>query len=206
METKILLLLKKKIDFELKKRYHISNIPFDVISKHILIHLDSTSIVSFLYVMKSSYENESDYKYHIFLNFIIVSLYDSIYQYANFMFTTCRDTSIRHIFSHWTPFSKRNIRPIATLMWSKHESYTSVDINHNIVKRYAKNLVKRQILQCRLSIHEQTLLNNFYTFRLNDLKFQQYNIKINPLCIVVADPFKCIFSNEHISLSKITNL
>lgn len=205
METQKILLLRRKLDFDLKKRYHISYIPFHIITEHVFIYLDHISIMSFLYVMQSFYKTESDFTYHAFLNFMIASVYESINQYANHMFTSCRHASIRHIFAHWTPFSKKTIQPIATLTWSEFYPHTSVYVKHNILKRHAKTLVNKGVLQCRLCIHEQTTDNSFYTKNIN-LRFQNYRIQYSPVCVMVADPFRCIYSREHICLSKILKI
>lgn len=202
METRKLILLKKKINFELSKKFHISNIPFHVITDYVFVHLDHISIVSFLYVMKSFYKNECDFTYHIILNLMISSLYDSINQYANHMFTSCRHSSIRHIFAHWTPFAKKTIQPLATLTWSDFYPHTNIFIKHNVLKRQAKNIIRKKLLQARLCIHEQTTDKNFYTMEVNP-GFHQYRIQNTPLCVMVADCNHYIYSGELISLSKI---
>lgn len=200
METRILILLKKKIDFELSKKFHISKIPFHIITEYVFIHLDHISILSFLYVMKQFYHKECDFAYQAILNFMIGSLYDSIHRYAHHMFTSCRHSSIQHIFLHWSPFSTKTIQPIATLTWSEFYPHSNIFIKHKVLQKQAKNLVKKKLLQSRLCIHEQTTDRNFYTTKLNP-RFSQYRIQNNPSYIMLADCYTCIYSGEWISLS-----
>lgn len=194
MKTRMLLLLKKKIDFELQKKFHISQLPFDLITNHILIYLDYTDIILFLYVIRLCYKNEPDFMYQVKLQFMIASLHQTINDYAKFMFTTCRISTIRHIIGHWSPFSEdKNIQPIATLTWSDY-GLPNIFIEDYLLEQHASYLVNKNLLQSRLSIHEETFFKHSYTFQLQQNR-QKIFLYENPQCIIVADPFRCVYYN-----------
>jgi hypothetical protein len=200
LPTEELLLLKKTIECELRQRYNITMIPFDIIVDKIFSYLDWNTRISFMYSTYRYYNSESTFLLQLQCNFMLGSIYMSINEYSTYMFTTCRCPSVYHIFLHWTPFSRFNHEPVATLCWSYDYPQSQLHYNHSTLEAHAFELVRKNILQGRLCVHSEskyfcndTICRNFY--------FKTNFIQAGPVCVFTADPYRVNVERTCVTLS-----
>ena len=115
----------------------------------------------------------------------------SIHDYSIHMYSTCRFPCTHQIFSHWSPYSRKKVAPIASLSWNTKYPYTSIYYNENEIQKQALSLVNKNCLQARLSVHNElneTVSNYFYVTRIR-----------KPRCVIESIPLHTIVvdANEH---------
>ena len=199
MKTSELIQLRKRIDYELYHRYHISLLPFHIIATHILSRLDWYTRIMFLYTVQVYFKNDAEFLHHFKSNFLMGSIHDAIQHYSQHFFITCRFPSTQHIFSHWSPFSRSRSLPLATLHWIPMHPFIQLTINDRIITRHVAYLMKRKIGQARLSVHEECHVQSMYTSNIS-CRFRSIRIYSFPSCILTANPFQRYYYHPDITL------
>ena len=198
--TRNLHLLQKYINFKLRQQYHISHIPYDVISTYILSKLDWSSQLTLLYVIKEYFQTEETFEYDVLLNLSIGTIYQGIHRCADHIFFAGLQ-GVHNVFCHWTPFANRKTIPLANMCWSSNYPHARIYFDRDEISRFSKQMVKKRIYQFRFSTHEETFMKCKESIYVKN-KSQKHLISVYPSFVITFDLnyFCKYFANEYINL------
>jgi hypothetical protein len=204
--TEELIKTKQQIDRVLRKRYHITNLPFHLLSQSILNRLDWFSCLNFLNVVSVYYKDDPEFiLYHSYIS-TIGSIYEGIQKCADFILYRDRGlVSRHHVFCHWSPFAaEREALSLVEIYWSSTLPHARVDYNEKNIMRVATKMCKRRLYQLRFTVHRETRIKSATSCSINNKNKMIYTA---PEYVNVVDFYKYMKESnpnfeKHFSIKK----